>query len=611
MPLISRSCIESIKNKVELYDVVSPYMNLKRSGSHWKGLSPFSNEKTPSFYVLTDKNIFKCFSTGYAGDVFRFIQLKENLSFQEAIETIAHRFNVPLEYEAGGRGADKGGSQRKAIYEIYEIAAHYYCACFKAKDAEGEQMRKYWTEERQFSLGVAKEAMIGLAPSKGEGLMKLLTQKKMSPDAIQQSGLFYVPRYGGQLSHFRSRFRGRLMIPVRDVQDRVIAFAGRKTALTPEEDPTYEAKYINSPETAIFNKGRTLFGLNRARKRVDGDAGFIVVEGQLDALRCWEKGFERTVAPQGTAITEQQLATLKHYSDKILFVLDGDAAGQRAALRALPMAFKAGLEVAFATLAEGVDPDDFLAREGAEGFSKLLSEGVSGVVFALNALSPKGSKGWSPQQKANILSQIFEILAHCESTVVQEEYLFEVCQLMQVSRQALEEDFRYFKGKRRRGVREEQGQYLEQNSKKKLTSVEYQLLLIVLNYEKIANSLAQILNPEWIIPKTIEAQLLTRIFGELKEDLWQGKHHVDTILETDEEKNLIYSILYEKPPFEDPLKTANICMKNLYKQFLNKQKQTIDLQMANCSADESNRIEELQRERVKLRLLQKEAPSIC
>ncbi|GHC11233.1 DNA primase [Cerasicoccus arenae] len=365
MPRIARSCIETIRQQVSLVDVAGAYTQMKRAGAQWRGLSPFNTEKTPSFYVHPEKNVFHDYSSGNAGDLFRFVMLKENLGFNDAIEFIASRYNVPLEYDNDGAPPERA-SLRKELFTLHEVAVDYFHRAFFADHPEAEFIRQYWTEKRHFPIEVAREFKIGLAPSNGDGFVKYIVDKGFSMEALKACGLLYIFDNARDASRARARFRGRLMIPIRDIQGRVIAFTARQTDLTPDDDSSKEAKYVNSPETPIFYKSGVLFGLDHARQHIDESKAFVLVEGQLDCLRCFEQGVHTAVAPQGTAITEQQLGLLRKYTPKLEVLLDGDRAGQKGAMRMLPLALAAGLEVYFLPLPTGLDPDDLL-RDGGGG----------------------------------------------------------------------------------------------------------------------------------------------------------------------------------------------------------------------------------------------------
>jgi DNA primase len=364
VPKIKRSSIDEVRARVSLYDVVAPYVTLKKAGAKWKGLSPFTQEKTPSFHVDPGKNLYYCFSSSQGGDIFKFVQTKENLGFQEAVEALAQRFGLTLEYEDDGRPRE-AQSVRKELFDLHEAATAHFHAAFLRNDDGGAFIRQYWVDSRRFDLALAKEFKIGWASPDGGGLLEaLLKTKKFAPETFFACGLFFYREGERDPARGRPRFRGRLMIPIRDIQGRVIAFTARQTERTPADDSSREAKYVNSPETPLFRKGDVLFNLDRAHAPVREAGRFIMVEGQLDALRCWSTGIKFAVAPQGTAITENQFLLLRRYAGRVDCLLDGDAAGQRAALRALPLAIKAGMEIRFLPLASDEDPDELFLEKG-------------------------------------------------------------------------------------------------------------------------------------------------------------------------------------------------------------------------------------------------------
>ena len=253
----------------------------------------------------------------------------------------------------------------------------------------------------------------------------------------------------GTLKH---RFRGRLMIPIRDHQGRVVAFTARQTDLTPADDPAREAKYVNSPETPIFTKGNLLFNLDRARTHVGEDRPFVLVEGQLDALRCWQVGLKTAVAPQGTAITETQLALLRRYHPQVECFFDSDSAGQKAALRFLPMALKAGLEVRFLTLAgaEKIDPDLLFLERGLAAYDELRRGALSAMDFMQRYVLPD-PRAATPEATARAIQQIYEIIAAAESEVLQRQLLAEIAPAigaLRVMPDVFERDFLRFVRKR-------------------------------------------------------------------------------------------------------------------------------------------------------------------
>ena len=447
MPAIKPSSIRDLKDRISIVDVVSREVSLKRAGSNFKGLSPFNNEKTPSFFASPDKGFYKCFSSGNAGDIISFVMETERLSFVEAVETLANRFNVELEYEEDGRPREDR-SLRQELFDLHEFIADYYQEAFESDSKHGEWIRDYWINSRGFDLAVAEEFKIGFAPASGVEVGKRVLKKGFSHEAIEASGLFYTRR-GFDPASMGYRFRGRLMIPIRDHQGRISAFTARQLELTPKDDPSREAKYVNSPETPLFHKGALLFNMDRARMEVGPEVPFVMVEGQLDAIRCWSVGIKGVVAPQGTGITESQLRLIKRYEPRMLCLMDGDRAGMQAALRMLPIALAQGVETSFIPLNEGEDPDDFLKEKGAEGLEELLSGEIDAMTFAANAIVEK-PQALSPQAKAKAASELFGAIVKADSETAQTEFVKQIAAILEIDTTAAIRDFARFKRRVRR-----------------------------------------------------------------------------------------------------------------------------------------------------------------
>ena len=584
MSLISRSSIENIRHKVNIVDVVSPVVGLRKVGANYRGLSPFTNEKTPSFFLLPDKNIFKCFSSGEAGDVFKFVQLTERLTFQEAVEALAARYSIPIEYEKGKAPKGFKPSLRKEILDIHDIATAHYHANFLADTPEGKAIRDYWGRARKFSLEVARQNKIGLAlPDEGP-LLKKLQDRQFSREALYKCGLFYPPRRARSKSPPFPRFRGRLMIPIREhANQRVIAFTARQLDLTPRDDRTREAKYINSPETPLFHKSRTLFGLHRCKTEVSQANPFILVEGQLDAIRCWTVGLP-AVAPQGTSITEGQLLLLKRFNEDVIFLFDGDEAGIKAALRALPMAWKVGLDPRFFTLEEGEDPDDVIIKSG-EAFPAMVKEGaLSALEFAIGALLPHPALA-SPQEKDRAAKAIFALMSNLESELMRVEYLNQLARFVGIEEAALSTDFKnYLSAKPYRtnsSWGEEKPDKYQSADKKnsKLTNAEEDLILALFEFPDLGESLSQVIDNEWIDDSQASGRILQNILAEVEQGSWRGVNGMDELLETDEERNYFFDIRSKEYLGEDLLRGIEEAVISLYKRYVRLQIKSLDAQI--------------------------------
>ncbi|WOO42215.1 DNA primase [Rubellicoccus peritrichatus] len=607
MPRIKRSSIEDIRQRVSLVDVAGAYTQMKRAGSQFRGLSPFNSEKSPSFFIHPEKNVFKDYSSGNAGDLFRFIQLRENLNFHEAVETVAQRFGIQLEYEDDGMPPERM-SLRKELFEIHEVATEYFHKCLQANRPEAEQMRQYWVEGRGFSMELAEDFKIGFSPPTGDGFIKYIGKKGFSIDALRESGLVYLRDHDRDLSRARARFRGRLMVPIRDVQGRVIAFTARVTDQTPKDDPSHEAKYINSPETPIFYKSHVLFGLERARTEIPEGGSLVMVEGQLDCLRCWEQGIRNAVAPQGTAITEHQMTLVRRYTSKLDCLLDGDSAGQKAALRTLPLALKAGLEVTFLVLPEGADPDDLLREGGPEALEKLRGSSLSAMDYLAGALLPNPAAA-TGRDKSEALERAFTIVRECESTIVREDYLSQLSRLIQVDQEAIRRDFNASSKPKSNTNQAKEGTARSKTlSNEKLTNKEAELVSLALHHEYIGEKISEIIDNEWIDTSTAPGAMLLRILAAHVEHEWLGSDNIDSLLENDEERNFIYRLLTEEPKVEDPIKAANVCLLYIFNVFWLKRSKEIETAILN--EKDTDKKQRLFEERIQLRAIKRTPPTI-
>jgi len=586
MPVIKPTCVRDLKLRVNIADVVSRVVTLRKAGgARLKGLCPFHNEKTPSFHVDSDKGFYKCFGCGQAGDVITFVRETEQLGFTEAVEALGQRFGVEIEYEKGSGPSREERSLRQEIFEIHDLAADHYHQAFRATTATGQFMRTYWVEQRKFSLELAEEFKIGAAPAVDDDLGALLLNRKFSEDALRQCGLFFIRESAVLgLGSLRPRFRGRLMVPIRDHQGRVVAFTARQTELTPSDDPAREAKYVNSPETPIFIKGNLLFNLDRSRAAVSEGHPFVLVEGQLDALRCWSVGLKTAIAPQGTSITDTQLVLLRRYHTEVECFFDSDTAGQKAALRFLPMALKAGLEVRFLSLAgqEKVDPDLLFLKGGIDAYAELKRGSLSAMAYACRSALPDPANA-SSEQKSRAARTLIELVAAIESEVARSEFLTEAASHLHIGVSALLNDLQNFTTSRRRF---DSPPPTEAPPPRPVADTpELHLLMVCLHFPSMGKPMVAVLPHDWIDSANRSGALLNRFLAEFEHDSWPGSEHLDDLLETAEEKGLVASILFDTPAFDDPVKVANEGLRLLRARALEPRLRQIELDLANHHAN--------------------------
>ncbi|HAV14660.1 MAG TPA: DNA primase [Opitutae bacterium] len=584
MPRIAQRSIESLKHQVNLVDVVSTYVQLKRAGKSWKGLSPFTQEKTPSFYVHPDRGFYKCFSSGEGGDLFTFVMKQENLEFIEAVEFIAKKFNINLEYEEGGPSREEV-SLRKQIYELHEIATTWFHQQF-LESKEAAPVREYWQNQRGFGMDTAQEVKIGYAPAARNAFALYCREKKISPAAMHQSGLFFARDGEQNYDFFKSRFRGRLMIPIRDVQGRVVAFTARQLPQTPDDDPAKDAKYVNSPETPIFHKGRILFGMDHARTHIKDKDGFLLVEGQLDAIRCWSVGLHTAVAPQGTALTEDQVHLLRRYDPAYVeCLLDGDSAGRKAAVKYIPLAFKAGLEFNFLLLPEKADPDDLLREHGADALTPLRENAKSGIELAIADSLPE-DRAPNTRDKTTALRAVFELLQHVPSEVAREDYIQIASRKLNVDPIAALRDFNNAPKPTQYSPQSKAPHTASQAVKDPLlTQATWELLWLVSHHPEYGNKLSEIIDYEWINTKSAAGRLLDRILAELKEGLIDDATQTENLVESIEDRQLLAEINLKDLEIENPKAHIEACLQTLYKNYLTARKKDLEYRITNTEAN--------------------------
>lgn len=635
MARLTEKCKDNIRHRADIVQLAGDYTALKKMGAKWRGLSPFKNEKTPSFYVDDAKQLFYCFSTGQGGDIFKLVMLKEGLTFPEALERVANRFGVPLEYETGGGAGER--SQRGKLLELHEVVAAHYHALFLAENPLAASVREYWTGKRAFPLAVAEDYKIGFAPPDGGDLAALLVRKGFDKAVLAGSGLFVGMQYAPDPLRWRAKFRGRLMIPIRDIQGRVVAFTARQLpGITPTDDPSHEAKYVNSPETEIFHKGRILFNLDRAKEHAKERGAIVMVEGQLDAIRCHVNGVTHAVAGQGTAIGDEHMALIARYTTRIDALLDADAAGKRAVMRLLPLALKGGLDVRCLGVPGGKDPDDFLAARGPAGWAEIEATATDAVSFAVRLLIPPGST-LAPAAKMEAVEEIFGILARGESAMLRDAAFATLARTAGLDRRAVAQDYQKFleREQRREASRmappearaaadADDGPPLEAppegesfdnaaaaDKPASLAAAESALLALLLHHDELAHPFARLIRPEWIPTDSADGRLLNRILAEVENGAWSGVGSAPEFLESEVELNRLYRILAEPVPYAEPKKGAEECMAVLFKRFVERRLAELDARVAERGEVYDETTRRLLAERGELRRRLKSPPTLA
>lgn len=364
MGLISEESIQRVVDANDIVDVVGSYFPLKRAGTSFRALCPFHREKSPSFHVNPARQTFHCFGCGAGGGVLRFVMDYEHLDFPTAVRRLAQRVNIPIVEEASTPEDDRKQGLRKRLLALHAEAAQWFHHNL-LKSQDGAAARNY-LKSRGLNSEIAKTWKLGYAPESWDALLNYLRERKFSREEIELSGLTSSKddKPGAPLY---SRFRNRVMFPIHNDYGEVVAFSGR----TLESDPK-AAKYVNSPETPLFTKGRVLYGLDKTKRDLIEKNAAIVCEGQIDLISAFEAGVRHVIAPQGTAFTSDQARLLKRYVETVLLCFDSDAAGKKAADRSVPTLLSQGLTVKIVPLPPGEDPDSLIRKQGPEAFLKLV-----------------------------------------------------------------------------------------------------------------------------------------------------------------------------------------------------------------------------------------------
>jgi DNA primase len=368
---MARDTVTEIKERLSIQDIVSPYVKLKRAGRSLVGLCPFHKEKTDSFHVSLERGTWHCFGCGLGGDGFSFIEKIEGVDFKGALKMLAEKAGVTIEYH--GKESKEEISKKDRLRALMSRASEWYAGAFVGSPAEA------YAKTRGFTKATIDAWRLGFAPDDWRALLEALTAEGFTVPELLSAGL--IKEADGKPGTYYDRFRNRLMFPIRDSAGRVVAFTGRALG----EDL---AKYLNSPETDLYQKSEILFGMDRAKDAIRTRKFTLLVEGQVDAILAHQAGFENTVALSGTALSEKHLSLMKRFSENLMLVLDADPAGLSATARSAALALRAGLRVKAARLPSGKDPADLLSEDPKE-FTKRITDAKPIVEFFLAELADK------------------------------------------------------------------------------------------------------------------------------------------------------------------------------------------------------------------------------
>ncbi len=510
--------IDEVKQRTDIIDVVSQYVTLTKAGRTFRALCPFHSEKHPSFFVYPEQQSWHCFGAcNTGGDVFSFIMKKQGIDFGEALRLLAQRagVSIPSRFEPGAEG-----EERQRLYQANEAAALYFHNLLLDSSA-GEKARSY-VIERGFSLKTIADFQLGFSPNSWEGLKQYLADRGYSESELLNAGLIIEAETGKT----HDRFRNRLMFPIRDARGHVTGFGARAL-----DDSL--PKYINSPQTPIFDKSSSLYGINLATAAIRQQNLAVIAEGYMDVITAHQNGFHNAVASMGTSVTEKQVSTLKRLTKNITLALDADAAGEEAMLRGVSFENTLGAEVKVIILPRGKDPDDVI-KEDAKSWQKLVEEALPVVDYKFNVVTSEldltTAKG-----KSAAADELLPIIAEIKDTVRQAHYLQKLAHLLKVSEHSIEAAVTRIRPRQGRGRAEEPKQEVATHLHPLLSSpIEEYCLALLLQHPELKDKHEE-LSPEYFENSEnreifIAWQRSDKI-ESLKEELEPATHeHLDSLL---------------------------------------------------------------------------------
>ena len=522
----SDELIDDIKNSNDIVDIISQYVILKRSGRNFFGVCPFHREKTPSFSVSPDKQIFHCFGCGVGGNVIHFISKIENVDFKESLEILAERAGITLPTLQNEVDSKKQILKEK-VYEINKEAALYYHETLYKEISKPAQE---YVKKRKLDNKTLKDYSIGYAPT-GSNLYKFLKEKGFTDEEILASDL--VNKVG---NNFVDRFKNRLIFPIQDVRNRYIAFGGR---VLDNSLP----KYINSPENLVYSKARNLYGLNVAKKAKLEK--IIIVEGYMDVISLHQRGIENVVASCGTALTEAQGRLLRKYAEKVIISYDSDGAGQAATLRGLEILSNLGCDIRILQMEGAKDPDEYVIKFGIDRFNNLVDKAISLVEFKVKVLK-KDLDLSNVNDKIKFLNEIAKLLSTVDNKIEQEVYIDKISREYDISKEAVYAEINKLNYARNQGKKTLESNYKKSAIVRKkeilpetLVKRENMIIGILLDgKQEVYNQIKSILSPQ-----DFKKEENKEIMQKLYEEFEKGNSNINNILEIFKDNEEIISIL--------------------------------------------------------------------
>ncbi|MEE1389894.1 MAG: DNA primase [Clostridia bacterium] len=577
----SEELIDEIRNSNDIVDIISQYVILKRSGRNFFGLCPFHKEKTPSFSVSPDKQIFHCFGCGAGGNVIHFISKIENVDFKESLEILADRVGIKLPTLENNVDSKRLELKEK-VYEINKLVATYYHETLYKPQAKPAQE---YVKKRKLDNKALKEFCIGYAEN-ANVLYKMLKEKGFTEEEILASDL--VIKKGNS---YVDRFKNRLIFPIQDIRNRFIAFGGR---VLDNSLP----KYINSPENIVYSKARNLYGLNVAKNTKTRK--LIIVEGYMDTVSLHQRGIDNVVASCGTALTEAQGRLLRKYAEKVIISYDSDSAGQAATLRGLEILNNLGCDIRILQMEGAKDPDEYVIKYGNGRFNDLVENAISLVEFKIKVLK-KGLNIENTNDKIKFMNEIAKILGGVDNKIEQEIYIDKISSDYNISKEAIYAQINKNEYSNNKGSKIlESSNIRKPIIKKQETKVNSELekreniiiSLLIDGGEEVYNKIKDIINPN-----DFKSEANQKIMRRLYEEFEKGNSNINSLVDmfADDEQvvNALTGIMADDYEIEDNKKALEDVINNYQKEKLMARRNEIiqSLNNANLDKEKANELE--------------------
>ena len=577
--------IDEIRDRTDIVTVISDHVVLKKVGKNFKGLCPFHSEKTPSFSVSPDKRIYHCFGCGVGGNVFKFLMEIQSISFPEVLKVLAERAGIPLPRNSSDHSTDPGHKERESLRKLNEAATRYFQSLLKNPEG-GLSARNYLTS-RNFDAETLERYRVGWAAPTWKGLLTHVQQKSsVTQEQLLKSGLIIKKE---DSSTVYDRFRGRVIFPIKDLHSNIIGFGGR--SINEEDQP----KYLNSPETLLYQKSETLFGMDQAKQAIRKENQVILVEGYFDQMRAVQHGVEYVVATCGTALTAKQASMLRNHAETAILIFDSDSAGRSAAEKGFNILLEHGMNVKIVVLPDGQDPDSFIQEQGAESFLEKIRNAKPFMESYIDALV-RESPGQTPADKVKMANQILPLLAKIKNTVERSAWLEKFTSKTNIDDQTFLKELS-------KALTQNQPRMAETKSElAPLLNLEKHLVHLILSDKETAQMVLLEVDPEDFsdpILKTIAQTCRQKI--DNGEDL-----RIDQLLgqtEDPETRNVLSRLGLDSVEFESPERTMKDCIGKFKNIHLKSKIKDLKLQRLDAAkAGQVERSQELQAQLRKMHL---------